>query len=407
MSSDKPPRKPLLKMFKDLPPKVKWLIYVSSLTTIGIGYFIVVISAYLPEIGISPSYIGIIFGANSVSFMVFSIPLGMLADRKGRKNIMILGSLGIPPMLFVYAFTTDVNYLIAVGFLGGITEAAFLASWNAMIADMTDTRTRPAAFALSFIFGNITFGLGFALPFTFPAIEEATGWSSHTVHSGAFIVLGLMAILGSSLMWLLLRDYKETRHEPTKFERGESMRIVLKFSSINSLIGFGAGFIIPLIPTWLFLKFAVADSYSGPLLAGASVVMGLCAFASAPIAKRYGDVRAIVMTQASSTVFMFSLAFATNAPLAAGLYLIRAGLMNMAMPVADSYLMGIISERERGLASAINGIVWRLPNSVSTIAGGVLLARGIYDLPFFLATGFYITGITLFYLVFKDIKPHK
>ena len=407
MSSEKTQRKPLLKMFRDLPPKVKWLIYISSLTSIGIGYFIVVISAYLPEIGISPTYVGVIFGVNAVSFIVFSIPLGMLADRRGRKNIMILGSLGIPPMLFVYGMTTNIDYLIAVGLLGGITEAAFLASWNAMIADMTDTKTRPAAFALSFILGNITFGFGFAIPFVFPAIEDATGWSSHMVHSGAFIVFGLIALLGSFLLWLLLRDYEEKLHEPTKLERGESIRTVLKFSGINSIIGLGAGFIIPLVPTWLYLKFAVPDSYSGPLLAVANIIMGLAAFASAPIAKRYGDVRAIVMTQASSTVFMFSLAFAMNAPLAAGLYLIRAGLMNMAIPVADSYLMGIISEKERGLASAINGIVWRLPNSASTIVGGVLLARGIYDLPFFLATALYITGITLFYIVFKDVKARK
>lgn len=407
MSSEKTQRKPLLKMFKDVPPKVKWLIYFSSLTNLAIGYFIVYISAYLAEVGISARDIGVIMAVNGASFVVLSIPIGMMADKRGRRNIMILGSLGIPPMLLVYSWTLDLTYLIPMGLLGGITEAAFLASWNALIADMTTVKVRPAAFSLSFLVGNITFGIGFALPAAFPMIQDATGWSSAYIHSGTMFVLALLTMAGSALLWMLLKDYKETLHETTKLERGESLRIVAKFSIINSTIGFGAGLIIPLIPVWLLYKFGILDTYSGPILAAANVLMGLSAFGSAALAKKYGDVKAIVVTQASSTIFMFSLAFAMNAPLAVALYLIRAALMNMASPIMDSYLMGIISERQRGLASAINGIVWRLPNSVSTVIGGALLTAGIYDLPFFLAAGLYLTAILLFYAVFKDIKPKK
>jgi len=71
----------------------------------------------------------------------------------------------------------------------------------------------------------------------------------------------------------------------------------------------------------------------------------------------------------------------------------------------DSYLMGIIAPEERGLASAINSIIWRLPNSVTTIAGGLILGAGLYSLPFLLATGFYATAIFLFYMVFKKVSP--
>jgi predicted MFS family arabinose efflux permease len=79
--------------------------------------------------------------------------------------------------------------------------------------------------------------------------------------------------------------------------------------------------------------------------------------------------------------------------------------MNMAAPLTDSFLMGIISKEERGLASAINSIVWRLPHSVTTVVGGVLLGMGLYDIPFFLATIFYAISITLFYINFKAWSP--
>jgi predicted MFS family arabinose efflux permease len=156
---------------------------------------------------------------------------------------------------------------------------------------------------------------------------------------------------------------------------------------------------------WLLLKFDVPDSLSGPLLAVGSILMGAAAIVSSALAHKYGMIRSIVLVQGLSTVFMFSLAFIPNAAVAAGFYLIRAALMNMGVPLMDSFLMGIITKEERGLASAINSIFWRLPNSASTIVGGILLASGNYEAPFILATVFYVVSITLFYQTFKNVKP--
>jgi len=79
--------------------------------------------------------------------------------------------------------------------------------------------------------------------------------------------------------------------------------------------------------------------------------------------------------------------------------------MNMSSPLADSFLMGIVPSEQRSLASAVNSLVWRLPNSVTTIFGGRIMASGNYGLPIFLATGLYVIGITGFYGVFRDVKP--
>jgi predicted MFS family arabinose efflux permease len=67
--------------------------------------------------------------------------------------------------------------------------------------------------------------------------------------------------------------------------------------------------------------------------------------------------------------------------------------------------MGIVSKEERGLASAVNAIVWRLPNSASTVAGGYILEGGDFVSPFYIATILYAIGVTLFYRTFKDVTP--
>lgn len=392
--------------FREVPPRVRWLVYLSCFSNLGYGYVVIVIAAYLPELGMSATDAGLLMAVTGVTFVLSAVPLGIVADRRGRKPMFLAGLTGVPPTILAFGLTTDLNVLIIASAVSGVTEGAFMASWNAMIADQTSPgRSRDQAFALSFIVFNATFGIGFALPLAFPWIESHTGWSSHEVHVGAFLVLAALSVLSPIIAWFVLRDYREEMHPSGKLIAKRSRTMLWKFSGINGLIGFGAGFIIPLIPTWLYLKFGVPDSLSGPLLAVSNITIGLASIGSAWTSKRFGIVNAIVLTSGSSTIFMLMLAYVPNAPLAAGIYLIRAALMNMSGPLLDSFMMGIISKEDRGLASAINSIIWRLPNSASTVMGGALLAAGHYDLPFLIATSLYVVSLALFYIVFKGVKP--
>jgi MFS family permease len=400
-------KRSLRSTYQSVPSRVKWLIYLSSFNGVGYGYAMILVTVFFAtdEIGLKKD-VGLLLGLMGLTSVATAVPIGLLADRRGRKWIIIFGLAAVPPALIVFGLTTDILYLVVASVVAGLAEGAFAASWNALIADQTDLSNRNAAFSLSFIVGTASFALGMALPFVFPLIEDWLGATTRQVHTGVMVILGLVSFISPILLWLLLKDYKEDLHPPAKLTlKGKSTGILLKFSGINGLIGLGAGFIIPLIPMWLLLKFDVPDSLSGPLLAVGSILMGAAALVSSALAHKYGMIRSIVLVQGLSTVFMFSLAFIPNAALAAGFYLIRAALMNMGVPLMDSFLMGIITKEERGLASAINSIFWRLPNSASTIVGGILLASGNYEAPFILATVFYVVSITLFYRTFKNVKP--
>ncbi len=405
METEGAQKKPPRIRFSQIPRKARWLIYLTSPSSVAFGYFYIAVSGYYIEQEISSTFIGLILASSAIASVLTAIPMGIRSDRVGRKKLFILGMFGIPPTLIIFAFTTNPIILLIAGIGAGIAEGAFMATWNALIADMNKPETRTAAFSLSFIVGTVTSAFGFLLPFFFPFFESFFHTSTQTVHSAFFVVVALAALVSPISLTYLLRDYKEAvALGPKKSLRGPNFNLILKFSGCNSLIGLGAGFIIPLIPTWLWLKFGVPDSLSGPLLAVANITMGFSAIASAALAIKYGSVKSVVLTQSLATVFMLSLAYIPGAALAAGLYLIRAALMNMASPILDSYLMSIVSPAERGLASSINAIIWRLPNSASTVVGGVLLAGLNFELPFFLATGFYAVSIFLFYAVFRNVK---
>ncbi len=400
-----PPRLRRRLGFSEIPRNVRRIVYANVLGGVGFGYLMVFITAYLPQIGIGPEVVGLILGAEGVSMVLTAIPLGWYSDRRGRKSLLLIASIILPPSLPVFAFTTDVRWLVLAAVISGVGEGAFLSTWNAIIADQTTASQRAAAFSLSFVLNNVAVGAGFALPLAFPALQAWSGIDSHTIHVGALVVTDAFGFLMPIAFALLLRGYRETLRVREGRPKGMDWKPLLKFSGLNGLIGLGAGFFIPLVPTWLFLKFGVPDTWSGPLLALSNVTIGIAAVGSAALAKRYGSVRAIVMAQGLSTVFLLSLAFTTSALVAGGLYLVRAALMNMSAPIGDSFLMGIVAPEQRGLASAVNSIIWRLPNSVTTVLGGVLMGAGYYDLPIFLATAFYVSSIASFFVVFRNVKP--
>jgi len=400
-----PEAKEKRRFFSKIPRKVKWLIIALIFNNMAIGYLLVYLTAFFPQLNISAGVVGLLLGLEG-AMVLLSIPLGILSDRRGRKKLLLIGTSLVPLPIIMIALTLNVAVLVLAAIILGVAESAALSTWNAIIADQTSLENRDASFSLSFILGNGAVAFGSLLPAFIPAIQPLTGLGSIPVHEDLLVLVGLVSAITPVWLFRVLKDYKETPN-PTKLIRGKNFPILLKFSGINSLIGLGAGFIIPLIPTWLFLKFGTPDTFSGPLLSLSNLTIALAAVTSPRLSSRFGLLKAIVATQGFSTVFMLSLAFVPDVRLAGGLYIVRAALMNVSVPLQDSYLMGIMSQEERGLASSINTVVWRIPNSITTVIGGLILATGRFDIPFYLATIFYAISITLFYTQFKNIRPRS
>ena len=390
--------------FSGVPRTVRRFILLVFFTAVGYGYLQILISAYLPEIGFDAGSVGWILGANGLAVVIGSVPLGLYADRKGKKRILFIGFLCFPLTLLIFALTSDFLVLLAAGAVAGLAEGAFLSTWNALIADMTTPESREKAFSLSFVVATAAFGVGYAVPLALPVLASAADTGLISIHRDATIILAILSVISPVGTARILRGYTERIKKGPAEKRG-SLAPLWRFSTINAVLGLGAGFIIPLIGTWFFFRFAISDTYSGPLLAVANLTIAFAAVGSPLLSKKLGTVRAIVMSQGTSTVFMFAMAL-TPVPLLAGaLYVVRAALMNMASPLSDSFLMGIVPVQQRSLASAINSLLWRLPNSATTIAGGAIMASGNYSLPIYLATALYVTSIASFYLVFKNVKP--
>ena len=388
-----------MQSFRKIPTHTSRVVLGASPLAVGLGFYSVAVPVFLPLEGMSVTNLGAILTTFGLTTVIFSIPFAILSDRYGRKLLMLAGSLISIPITMVPGFTSDFLPLELSAILGGMGEAMYMATWNAYLADTTSEDSRAATFSLSFVVFTIASGLGSFLPGFFPLLQLKL----QDAHRLFFISLGLVG-LGtpfSVLRWASDVKLKTSRKGilPRK-----SLGIIAKFSTANMMIGLGAGLIIPLIPTWFYLRFNVTDVFSGPLIAVSNIAMGVAAVASPSIARHVGLVKGVVTTQILSTLFLFAMPFTPTALVAGPLYVVRAMLMNMSSPLSDTFLMNMIAEDERATASSFNVVIWRLPNAASTVIGGSLLNSGDLSLPFYLCTALYVSSIALFYTLFRKAE---
>jgi DHA1 family multidrug resistance protein-like MFS transporter len=383
-----------------VPVRVTLLVLSLAPTFLAVGFLQVVISAWLPSVGFTSIQVSILITVQGILAITTAIPAGIASDVYGRRLLLVSGAAVGTVGLLLFGLTSDFGALVLASALLGYAEGATVATWNALLADMTDGTNRNKVFSLSFVMITIASGVGLALPGAFPYLEGSLALDGYLLHRYSLLLLGGLSAFSPIMIATLLIRHEETHNPARKWAGLKNAATLAKLSFFGGTIGFGAGFIIPLIATWFLFKFGVGDSYSGPLLAISNVLIGLSAFASPRLAVRYGQYRAIMLTAGSSMVFMLAMPFMPNVWIAAACYVVRSALMNMCSPLIDSFSMTIFPSEQRGLVSGLTQITFRLPNSVSTVFGGYMLYQRMLELPFIIASSFYVVGLVGFFVFF-------
>jgi MFS family permease len=392
--------------YSGMPKEAKYLIYASIVPAVAYGLIFTDISYFLTVIqGLPAGFTGLVISTMGISTFVASIFLGMVADVYGRKKMLIAGNLLASVIVAVLALTTDPALLIVAAILEGVSEAAVTASSSALLADKVENEKRTSLFSLYGFVQNLAFALGsFAVPFVI--FFELFGFTDKDSHILLYTLIAILGVL-STLIMLKVSESKKLK-KPKAGEAGflprKSMSVLLKYVLTGAILAFGAGMVVPLMTLWFNLQYGISDKISATILAVASVLIGFATLVSPLIAKKFGLVKAIVITQLASTLFMLLVPFSPNYALAGFVYGIRALLMNMASPLSQSLIMGLVAEDERGAVSGISGALWRLPNALSTFIGAWLMGIGLLAEPFLIASLLYALSIVLFWHYFRNVK---
>jgi MFS family permease len=393
------------------------------LNTIPIGYMNVVPLIYLTEIGYNPSVLGTIYAISALSNTIGLIPMGVLADRYGRKWFLIVGSL-MPCVSYVIfgltlapAWLEVASAIGGIGFAGGLAYALVNPAIIPLLASSTSDAKRTTMFGL----GQGTFTLGLSVGGLLSIIPTLLTWlfreNSSLAHSNSYLLMS--GVVVASVVPLLFfseerrpaprprtsaRIGAASKKQSSKFSRS-SWIITAKFSVIFALTGLGLGLVVQLLPTWYALRFGVSEDTVGIWTA----VANAASLAIVPIipglVKRAGTLASIVSVGLISTIFLVLMPVSGSFETAASLFVIRTLLEAMSWAILLSYTMSAIPEKERATATGLSLTSWGIGATIGTYVGGYYLGVGMLALPFLMGSASYALAFSILYVFFRRYKP--
>jgi MFS family permease len=315
---------------------------------------------YILALGYDKAYLGIANSMTPAATLILAFPLGILTDRIGRKRSVLVGMLVLAFSYLVFLFTTNSTMILVTLFVSGIGETLYFVSATPLLTRLTTKENRVAVFSMRaalFTFsGVIGSYIGGQMPLwidTLLAMPPGTVESYRGVLLTSFVILLLTLIP----VWLIPpgdgsrpRDVPaevpvegKSQTPPAIQENGsgsiqsivKNMHNILRKKVVwqlfipNLLIGLGAALMVPYLNLFLVETFHISDQLLGTLFSIGALVTGFGTLFSPWLARRLGTrIRALVLAQASSLVFLLILGFSPILGLAVIGFWGRNALMN-------------------------------------------------------------------------------
>jgi MFS family permease len=316
----------------------------------GIGMVVPVRVLYAQSRGASLAIIGAMASSYLISNFLFQYPSGWLADRWGRKPMMILSLIAQAILSAVYLWISDPVLFVILRFAEGAAAAAFLPSARALITDAVPSKQRGEAFGIFSAFFNTGFLLGPALG----GLLAATGYA--TAFIGAVIFRLVAIVIVVTMIHVKVQSSQEAQEEA----RPVSLRTLFQIALAGAyILAFGdylfLGFDISLTALWLHDHLGASIAVIG----FAYVAFSIPSIIVAPFGGKVADRR-----RRSSLILIFGLA---QVPI----YIIY-GLANTILIVVVFF--------------AIHGVIYSMMQpavdahvAASTIAGARARIQGLYS----------------------------
>ncbi|MGB8000433.1 MAG: MFS transporter, partial [Anaerobacillus sp.] len=268
-----------------------WILFVSQFLVLGAMTMIMpFLPLYLQELGVEGEsqislWSGIIFGANFLTAFLFSPFWGRLADRHGRKLMVLRSGFGMAVVIILTGFATGPWSLLGLRLLNGIVSG-FIPASIALVA--TNTPKKHVGYALGTLNSGAVAG-AICGPLFGGLMAEAFGFRM------IFNLTGVCILLAALVVLFLVKE--ETKPEPTaKKEKSNAIKD-FKRVTVHSpmlslmLVGFLVQFALlgmnPLIP--LFVQ-QLTTGGNVALFAGiAASVMGVANMMASPKLGKLGD----------------------------------------------------------------------------------------------------------------------
>jgi MFS family permease len=374
----------------------------SMLATFGNTLWFYFLPVYYANLfSATPYQISIIYAAWIAASAIGSSPAGALADRFGRKKIIVLSSFISTASIFIFAFSQ--NFLLAAIALpiSGLGSAFFMVS-NTLIAESVATGRRATAFgtfsALSTVAASIS-----------PLIGGIT--ISRNGYFPLFLVGGILTLVAATARTVFLKEtidrMRESATAPGSYVKsfGEAIRqigtnriliVLLVAYSVYNIFAEQNSFITP-----LYASKALGYDFitSGALFSVLLAVVAISRYPFGRLSDRIGRENTIVISWIGEILCVYLFVFASSPYLAfagIGLWMLF-GVMDA--PAINAWVAEASDSRFRGFSMGVFYTLTFLPTIPALVVSGYLFSlRPQY--PFYANTVISVAAL-LFLIIFS------
>ena len=370
---------------------------------LGHGAVWVHLNLYYRAIGLGEETIGRLLASSSLGTVLMAIPAALLVDRVPAQFVFAGAAVGYATAIGLQLFAPNPWTLSALAVLAGMS---FTVHWAAAAPFFMRNSTSQERIYL--------FGFSHAIETTATILAAVgVGWLSRAVaaHLGSE-VLGLrwaLLIVAAASFSALFAFLRIDSPPPSERSRGllsylkpKDWRLIIRITIPSALVGLGAGLIIPFLNLYFRDRFGQNPFEIGGFFA-VSQFFTVLGFLSGPVvAKRFGIVATVCLTQLLSIPFFLTLAFTQSLHLAVLSFWMRGSLMNMNHPLMTNFAMEIVGPDQQSVTNSLRMLAWNLSWMVSTQIGGYVIERHGFSPPMLMTIVLYLAATILTWIFWRD-----
>jgi len=397
------------------------LLFAARITRLfAYGFVSIVLVLFLAETGLSGSGIGAILTSTLAGDILVSLWITMIADRLGRKNMLLLGSLLMVMAGLVFLVTSNPVWLTFAAIIGIISPSGneigpFLSIEQAALSQLVPDKRRTTVFGWYNLVGSFATAAGALAGGWLAQLLQESGLSA--LESYRYIMAGY-AGCGVVLLLLFSMLSKDSEvHPVAEMQKNgatgrylglhQSRKVVFKLSSLFALDAFAGGFVVQsMIAWWFHARYGLDEGILGSIFFGANLLAGVSALLATSIAGRIGLVNTMVFTHIPSNILLCLVPLMPNLWSAITVLLLRFSISQMDVPTRQSYTMAVVNPDERTVASGVTNVARSVGAAISPTLGGLLMADPVlFSASFIIAGGLKIIYDLCLYRMFQKIRP--
>ena len=339
---------------------------------------------------VQPQKIGLLISVFSLPSLVLGPVVGLLADRVGKKKILVpsLALFGIAGT--ACAFARDFNLLLLFLFLQGIGAAALHSLTIALISDLYSGTRRTTAIGYNTSIINAS-----------TAIYSIIGGALAVIDWHYPFLLSLAAIPVALLVWFGLKNPEPTGEKPLKVDLFDALKSLKNRQLAGLFLASTAQFILLYGALRTYLPLLIAHSFKssswviGLILASLPVAMAIAASQVGRLARRFAETTLIRASFVSYALALFSVPFVSNLWLLLIPTVIFGIGFGICSPIILSLVAGQASKEYLATVISVNGTCCNLGRIIGPMLMGVTFGISGINSVFYVSTAIALsfTGI--------------